>query len=139
MERFTKEKETGSGYTFDVSLYDFDIHEKTQKAINKLGELEDLESKLQMSLKKFIRCLQLLDVDNFKFVYWLDKKDGWYCETWSPIPCSIDMKKRMFVELRGPKSYGKKLKFKEYGKTWALIEDKEAFLTTRKSPKLKEE
>ena len=94
------------------------------ECLNKLGELEDIEEELGMSLNVFIRCLILLDENNFRPVS-ITKvgNEDFYLESITPVRFVVDMKNKMFVELDRPDGYEEKLRFADYGKTWALTKE----------------
>ena len=81
------------------------------------------EKELGIDLNIFIKCLTLLDQDKFTYVYWCDKKKGYFMEAITPTHFLIDMEHKEFIETRRPKGYEQHLKFKDYGKKWALTKE----------------
>ena len=88
--------------------------------LDKFGQLEDIEDELELDLVTFIRCLKLLDRDEFVYVY---RSDDLIYSAITPVQFLVDVTNKEFIELRREKGYEQHLKFKDYGKTWALTKE----------------
>lgn len=111
--RLTKKDKDGNYYT---------TGEDIGKAYPKLGQLEDIEDSLGMPLTTFFRILYKLDKNQFTFCQYSKDKEFLFTAI-TPVPFCVDLHKKEFTELKRPKGYEQHLKFKDYGKTWALTKE----------------
>lgn len=86
-------------------------------------EYKRIEKKLGIDLRIFIKCLALLNQDKFTYTYVLGKSKDCFMTAITPIQFLVDMEHKEFVETRREKGYEQHLKFKDYGKTWALTKE----------------
>lgn len=116
MNRLTYQKRDGNySIRFDLgNLQQVDI-----KAMNKLGELEDIEEKLGIDLIKAVElCKQ---VNSNKVVY---TKESWGIDTLK-IPDKLDIELFSHKLYKNSRGMYVSLDLYEYGKTWTL--DKKDF------------
>ncbi len=88
------------------------------KAALELIEYKKIEEKLGIDLITFMRILYQMDAEDFKPVEKIDK--DWIATPYQNVRYSIDLKKKRLIEHGREKHV---LKFKEYGKKWALTRE----------------
>jgi len=87
------------------------------KHINKLGELEDIESELGIDLITLLNA----SMNGFYALYISGEVDP---DKWEPWHFIIDMKNRCFRSLTTTGELGRtEFYFSEYGKTWTLTKE----------------
>ena len=83
-----------------------------------LIEYKTLEEELGIDLIIFMRILHQMDAQDFKPVEKIDK--DWIATPYQNVRYSIDLKKQKLIE-HGREEHV--LKFKDYGKKWALTKE----------------